>query len=670
MDTIKEKIEKLALKIEEHNYNYYILENPTLSDQSYDALIRELEELEEKYPEFQSNTSPTKRVGGNTQTKFNQIQHEYRMLSLGNAFNGGELKDFHQRILKMMETEEDLEYVVEEKFDGISVCLKYLNGKFISGATRGDGYTGEDITENLLTIKTVPLFLKEKIDITVRGEVYIDKKDFVILNTEREEKGESVFANPRNFASGSLRQLDTKITASRPLKIFFYDIMGNPEELKCDTKKIKINKHTDALKLLTDIGFRVNQGYESFTNMNKLIQFCYMKTDEIKKLPYDVDGLVIKINDFNIRKNTGYTSKAPRWAIAYKFPQELVETKLLAIELNIGKTGVVTPVAIMEPVNIGGSVVRRASLHNFDEIKAKDIHIGDIVRIQKAGEIIPQIVEVVLEKRDSDVIKIEIPESCPSCSSPLTKREDEVAIRCENPDCNAQLIRRIEFFVSKDCLDIDGLGPKIVEQLINEGYVNNISDIFHLTMEKLLSLERMAEQSATNVLEAIESSRSMELHKFICSMNIPHVGSSTSHTLSMYFKDLEKLMNATPEELEHVGDIGKKTAIGIHNYFQKESTKEIIDNLYKGGMEFIKTENVLIEAIAGKKIVVTGTLKNYGRTEAKEIIKKAGGIITGSVSKNTDFIVAGEKAGSKLEKAQKLGIKILTEDEFMELINN
>ena len=666
MEDIKKRIEFLTKEIEEHNYRYYILESPIISDSSYDLLLRELEMLEGRYPELASSVSPTRRVGGGVSEGFRRIEHRYPMLSLSNAYNGNDIFEFDRRVKKEGAITGDIEYVVEEKFDGISVALEYENGILLHGVTRGDGGVGEDITANIVTIKTLPLRLKEEFSLIVRGEVYIDREDFAKLNSKREEMGESVFANPRNFAAGSLRQLDSRITAERPLKIFIYDIMGTPEFVEGRSRSVKISNHVEALNFLKRIGFRINENYHIFSNVKKMVEYCTNSLERIKNLPYDVDGLVIKVNDYNIRKRVGHTSKSPRWAIAYKFPQELKETKILDVEISVGKTGILTPVAIMEPVSIGGTIVKRASLHNWDEIEEKDIRIGDFVLIQKAGEIIPQVV-VVLKTKRGDVSIIERPSFCPACGGRVIKLEDEVAIRCENLDCPAQLVRRIEYFVGKDGLDIDGMGPKIIKQLVDSGIVKDIGDIFHLGIEDLIHLERMGSLLAEKIMGSIDRRRRVELDKFISSLNIPHVGKATAQILADYFKEFDKLRDASIEELENIGEIGEKIAEAIYGFFHNERNIEIIERLVSGGLTIEKSEYKQVEGVAGKKFVITGTLSKP-RNEIRDMIKKAGGVVTGSISKKTDYLVVGENGGSKLEKAKKLGVTIILEDELTQML--
>lgn len=654
----KERIETLKSKIRKYNKEYYTLNQPSISDHEYDQLMNELIKLEEEYPELKTSDSPTQRVGGEPLEAFDQVEHENRMLSLSNAFNKEELIDFENRVKKTIE--EPIEYSVEYKIDGLSVSLKYEKGIFVQGATRGNGEVGEDITENLKTVKSIPLVLDEAVDITVRGEVFIDKKSFKALNERREEIGESSFVNPRNAAAGSLRQLDPKVAAKRPLDIFVFEILKTNESFKT---------HLESLEFLDKLGFKVVENFhlDSIEGVNN---FCEEMIEKRHDLTYDIDGMVVKINKIDSREKLGQRSKSPRWAIAYKFPAEEAETVIEDIEIQVGRTGVLTPKAKLTPVFVAGSTVSYATLHNQDYIDEKDIRIGDHVVIQKAGDIIPAVVSVIKEERNGQE-KYKIPDECPICHSPAIKEAGEAYKKCTNPECPAKLNRKIRHFVSKAGMDISGLGEAIVKQLIENDLIEDIADLYTLKnkKEELLTLERMGEKSLENLLSAIEASKDNPLHQLISGLGIPLVGEKAARVLAEKFKSLDNLMAADLETLASVDEVGEKMSQSIIDYFQKSKNQLMIEKLKKADLnlqepESEKTSNQL----NNKTFVVTGKLMNYTRSSIKEKIMDYGGKVTSSVSKNTDYLLYGEDAGSKLEKAKKLDVELLDEEAFEKML--
>lgn len=657
MEKIIKEIKELRQKLEKHSEKYYKLNSPEISDFEYDKMMKRLIELEEKYPKLKTVDSPSVRVGGDILDEFNEVKHEVKLLSLGNAFDKNDLIDFETRCKKLVD---DLKYSVEYKIDGLSVSLKYENGIFVQGATRGNGLVGEDITENLKTIRNIPLKLKEEVDITVRGEVFIGKEDFKKLNQYRDEVGKDSFVNPRNAAAGSLRQLDPKIAAKRPLDIFIFNILKSDYEFK---------SHNESLNYLKKLGFNVIDNLMK-NNINEVYDYCQNMIEERHNLSYDIDGMVIKIDDIDKRRLLGQRSKSPRWAIAYKFPAEEVETIIKDITVHVGRTGVLTPRAELEPVFVAGSTVSRATLHNQDYIDEKDIRIGDFVFIQKAGDIIPAVVRVNLDKR-SDQEKYKIPDYCPVCNSIAEKKEDEAAKKCTNPDCPAKLNRKIRHFISKVGMDISGLGESKVTQLIESELITNVSDIYYLKdkKEKILELERMGEKSVDNLLEAIENSKSNQLNQLISALGISLVGAKAAKVLSEKFINLDSLIDAESEELAEIEEIGSKMSESIYHFFRNENNLNDIERLRKAGVNFTQgvdeKESMTFE---GKTFVVTGKLISYTRKSIKEKIANNGGKVTSSVSKNTDYLVYGEKAGSKLDKAKKLGVNLLDEKSFEKML--
>ncbi|MBZ4688502.1 MAG: ligase LigA [Clostridiales bacterium] len=661
LEEAKKRVEELRKEIEEHNYKYYVLDNPVISDAEYDNLMRELEKLEKKFPELQSPTSPTQRVGGEPLPYFTTVEHPVPLLSLSNVYNEKEIRDFHRRVTAIVEP---VQYVVEPKIDGLSVALTYVDGNFEIGATRGNGQVGEDITVNLKTVRTVPLKLRKQVRrLVVRGEAYMPKEDFLRLNKKREEEGLPPFANPRNAAAGSLRQLDPKIAAERSIQVIVYDVLAVEGE--------NIVTHYEALEFLKEAGFKVDNNAKLCETIDEVIEYCEKWHERRHDLPYEIDGLVIKVNDVNVYEDLGTTAKAPRWATAYKFPAEQAVTTVKDIIVRVGRTGVLTPTAILEPVSLAGTTVSKATLHNQDIIDEKDIRIGDRVVVQKAGDIIPEVVEVKKEERTGTEKKYTIPSKCPECGSEVIRPEGEVAVRCTGDlVCPARLREGLIHFVARGAMDIEGLGPSMVDALIKNGLVEDIADIYYIKKEDLLKLERVAEKSANNLLQAIEESKRRPLSRLIFALGIRHVGSRAADILAQNFHSIDALMNATTEELVAIPEIGPKMAESIVKFFEQESNLKVIEKLQQAGvnMEEEPPREQGPKPLDGLKFVITGTLENYSRNEAKEAIENLGGKVTSSVSKSTDYVVVGENPGSKADKAREMGIEILNEEQFEEML--
>lgn len=661
----KEKIEQLVEQLNRYAYEYYVLDAPTVPDAVYDQKFQQLLELEERFPDLVLDHSPTQRVGDEPLDAFEKVEHTVPMLSLGNAFDETELRDFDRRVRTGLH--EDVAYICELKIDGLAVSLTYENGKFVRGATRGDGRIGEDITSNLRTIRSVPLTIREKSKLEVRGEAFMPKTSFIKLNEKREKAGESLFANPRNAAAGSLRQLDPKIAAARNLDLFLFGY-GEWEVEK------EIHTHSERLQFLQELGFKINPEWKKCSSIDEVIEYVNYWTENRSQLPYEIDGIVIKVDDLRQQEQLGYTARSPRWAIAYKFPAQEAVTTINDIELSVGRTGVVTPTAILTPVFIDGSTVSRATLHNADQIRELDIRLGDTVIIKKAGDIIPQVVRVIKEERSGDEVPYEMPEDCPACGTELVHLDDEVALRCMNPDCPAQLKEGLIHFVSRDAMNIDGLGEKVIEQLFQEKLVNSIDDLYRLTREQLLPLERMGEKSVSNLLNAIEASKENSLERLIFGLGIRHIGAKAADILAREFETMERLQRATFDELIAIDEIGEKMAQAVVHYFSQEKVVELIQKLkdlginmtYKGRTEVDVDEEA--NEFLNKTFVLTGKLENFTRKEAKDLIEAYGGKVTSSVSKNTDVVIAGEAAGSKYDRATKLGITIWDEATFQEMI--
>jgi DNA ligase (NAD+) len=664
-DEAEKKIKALREQINYHNKLYFEHDSPEISDSEYDGLMRELKRLEEEFPELVTPDSPTQRVGGRPVEAFDTVMHSVPMLSLANAFDEGELKEFHRRVTSAVG--EEVEYVAELKIDGLAVALTYENGVFTRGATRGDGIVGEDITQNLKTIKTIPLKLSDYNGqipfIEVRGEAYIPKKEFERLNEEREKAGLPLFANPRNAAAGSLRQLDPRITASRPLNIFVYGT-GRIDG-------IEVSTHLEMLELLKKMGFRVNPNVSVFRRIDDVISYCERWVEQRGRLPYDIDGIVIKVNSLEHQRLLGATSKSPRWAIAYKFPAEQKTTVIKDIIVRVGRTGTLTPTAVLEPVRIAGSTVTKATLHNEDYIRQKDIKIGDTVVVKKAGDVIPEVVEVVFNKRKGSERDFVMPQKCPECGSDVVRFEGEAAAKCTGIACPAQLKRGIIHFASRDAMDIEGLGPAIVNQLVDRGLVKDAGDLYFLKVDDLIPLERMGEKSASNLINAIQRSKTNPLEKLIFALGIPFIGSRAASILAERFRALDNLMNSTYEELVQVPEMGPKMAQSVITFFKQEQTKNIIRKFKRAGLNLETAGRKNRDegaALNGITFVLTGSLEKYTRKQAQDIIEKFGGRVSSSVSSKTDYVLAGKDPGSKLEKAKELGIKIIDEEEFERML--
>ena len=660
------KIDNLRSELNDHNYRYYVLDDPVISDAEYDRLLRELQSLEDTHPELITDDSPTQRVGALPLEGFGNIEHRIPMQSLANAMDSDELLAFHDRLIRRLGKEQAIEYIAEPKLDGLAVELVYENGQFVNGSTRGDGTTGEDITQNLKTIRAIPLALRVETQsapalLEVRGEVFISKDDFKKLNKQQEENDKPVFANPRNAAAGSLRQLDSGITATRPLSIFCYQA-GVVEGTTFET-------HSEFLAALQNWGFPVNPEIKILNGIEEAITFHSNLESHRNSLPYEIDGSVIKVNNYALREELGVRSRSPRWAIAGKFKAQQETTVIEDIVLSVGRTGAVTPVAKLQPVKVGGVVVSNVTLHNQDEIDRKDIRVGDTVLIQRAGDVIPQVVKVIKEKRPSNTSPFKMTNTCPECDHDVYRPEDEVVARCQNLSCPAQVKRRIEHFVSKNAMDIDGVGEKLIDQLVEKNLVKSVDDLYHLTLDQLSELERMAEKSAKNTISAIDNSKSTTFHRFVHALGIRNVGEHVAKVLEKSFTgNIEIFMKTNAEVLEDIDEVGPIVAETIVKFWADETNVNIVNNCFKLGISLESVKNETEQIFMGKTFIFTGSLESITRKEGKEIVEARGGRAAGSVSAKTDYIVAGENAGSKLKKAEKLGIPVLTESEFMDLI--
>ena len=662
MNEAKQRIEQLTREINMHNHNYYVLDDPEISDYDYDKLMKELLKLEESYPELKQLDSPTQRVGGEVLKGFKEVLHKTPKLSLGNVFDENDIREFDNRIRKALEQE--VEYVLELKIDGLTVVLNYEDGRLVQGATRGDGIRGEEITANLKTIKSIPLSIREDVDLEVRGEVYMPKKAFEALNERREEMEEPIFANPRNAAAGSLRQLDSKLTAERPLDIFVFNLET------IDNKEFKT--HSEALQYLKEKGFKVSPFIQIYKKAEELIEQCKVWADKRGELPFEIDGLVIKVNSLQQREQLGSTSKTPRWAAAYKFPPEKKRTKVKNILVQVGRTGAITPTAEFEPVRLAGSVISRATLHNEDFIIDKDIRIGDTVIIQKAGDVIPEVVEVVKEDRNGSEAVFNMPKQCPVCGSEAVREPGEAATKCINMSCPAQIKRSLFHFVSRDAMNIDGMGPQIISLLMDKGFIANAADIYTLKdrAQELIELERMGEKSVMNMLEAIEASKQNPLERLVFALGIKMIGQRAAKLLAESFQDINELEAANFERLITIPEIGEKMAVSVIKFFEQDQNAMLIGRLAELGVNVksIKRNIEEKEQFKGKTFVLTGSLSSFTRDEAKAYIEGFGGKVSSSVSKKTDFVLAGEEAGSKLVKAEELGISIIDEETFKQWI--
>ncbi|UQX53192.1 NAD-dependent DNA ligase LigA [Cytobacillus pseudoceanisediminis] len=661
----RKKVKDLHNLLNQYNYEYHVLDQPSVPDAEYDRLMRDLIELEEQFPELKTEDSPTQRVGGEILDMFEKVEHQSQMLSLGNAFSEQDLRDFDRRVRQG--AGENVSYVCELKIDGLAVSLRYEDGLFTLGATRGDGSIGENITANLKTIRSIPLRLKESVTMEVRGEAFMPRRSFEKLNKAKEENGEEPFANPRNAAAGSLRQLDPRLAAKRNLDIFVYGI--------ANVGDTGVVSHSEGLDYLDSLGFKTNKERKRCESIEEVIEYVQGWTDKRPNLSYDIDGIVIKVDSLESQEQLGTTAKSPRWAIAYKFPAEEVVTTLRDIELSVGRTGVVTPTALLEPVRVAGTTVQRASLHNEDLIREKDIKIGDQVVVKKAGDIIPEVVNVLADRRTGEEQDFNMPTHCPECESELVRLDGEVALRCINPKCPAQIREGLIHFVSRNAMNIDGLGEKVISQLFAENLIKDVADIYKLTYEQLIQLERMGEKSVNNLIQAIENSKGNSLEKLLFGLGIRHVGAKAAKTLAQEFGHMEALEKASRDNLTAINEIGEKMADSIVSFFDQEEAHELIAELKAAGvnMAYNGPKPVLAENsdsfFAGKTVVLTGKLEIMSRNEAKEKIEALGGKVSGSVSKKTDVVIAGEEAGSKLTKAQELGVEVWNEERLVEELN-
>ena len=661
----QEKIARLRDLIHYHDYRYYVLDDPEISDAEYDRLFRELEQLEEQYPQLLTPDSPTQRVGGKPQDRFETVEHRQPMLSLENAFSEEEARGFEARLQRFLRREEDFDYVVEPKMDGVAVNLVYDHGHLTIGATRGDGVRGENVTQNLKTVKSIPLRLQaDRVPapafLEVRGEVYIELEEFKKLNADREARGEPAFANPRNAAAGSLRQLDPAVTAGRPLKIYCYGVG--------ETAGQQFANHWEALQTLKAWGLRVNPHIERHRGIAAAIAYHHRMEQQRHGLAYEIDGVVIKVNSLDLQSRLGMKTRSPRWALAYKFTATQATTRVLQIIVQVGRTGAVTPTAIMEPVEVGGVTVSRATLHNEDEVARKDVREGDWVLIQRAGDVIPEVVKVITGRRTGEEKPFRMPSTCPVCGTPLVRPPGEAVTRCPNPDCSAQLKRSIRHFAGKGAMDIDGLGEKIVEQLVETGLVQDVADLYRLQVDDLVPLERFAEKSAQNIVSAIQGSKAPSLGRFIYALGIRFVGEATANVLAQHFQTLEALQEATMEELLQVEGVGPQVAGSIREFCQNPKNRDLLQKLLASGLHLQSPEEPQATPLAGQTFVFTGGLQHFSREEAKSLVTALGGKVGSSVSAKTDYVVVGLEPGSKYAKARELGLKILDESGFEDLV--
>ena len=656
------RLEELREQINEHNYYYHVLDAPRISDTEFDQLIKELVELEERYPDLITSDSPSMRIGSTPLTAFAEVQHTVPMLSLDNAFSEADIAAYYRRLQKSLGTEQ-FELVGEPKIDGLAVSLYYEEGKFVRGATRGDGQRGEEITGNLRTVWSLPLGLRENITAEVRGEVFMPRDGFVRLNKARQQEGLTLFANPRNAAAGSLRQLDPAVAAQRPLDFFAYSLISFNDNGSKSQWKI--------LAYLKALGFKVNEHASLLNGLSDVLEYHQQISELRPRLSYDIDGVVFKVNDVDYQEKVGYTSRAPRWAIAYKFTAEEGITRIRDIKVNVGRTGAITPLAELEPLLLSGSVIKRASLHNEDIIREKDVMIGDTVVIHKAGEVIPEIIRVLPDERNGREQPFTMPQQCPSCHKDVKRIPGEAALRCLNPACPAQAVERIIHFASRRGMDISGLGEALAAQLYHSGLVEDVGDLYALTADKLAGLERMGEKSANNLLAALEQSKTNPLHRLLFALGIRFVGERTARLLAANFGSMFRLAAATYEEIIAIKDMGPQIAFSLQDFFQREETHIIIDKLKIAGVNFQENrEDVAESNLKGNRFVLTGTLQRYTREQAKEAIELQGGQVLSSVSKNVDYLIAGEKAGSKLTKAKELGITVLKEEDLEKLLDS
>lgn len=663
-ETAKQRVGNLISLLDNYSHEYYVEDKPTITDAEYDKLYQELLSLETQYPELISNDSPTQRVGGTILPGFEKVIHDIPMFSLGNAFNEEDLKEFDRRIRKSID--KPIQYICELKIDGLAISLKYEKGKLVQAATRGNGTVGENVTQNVRTIKSVPFKLTKPYSIEVRGECYMPKASFVELNQERDEAGKDVFANPRNAAAGGLRNLDTKETAKRNLSTFLYTV--------ADFGEMDAHSQSEALNQLDELGLKTNHERELFNSIEEVWKYVQDFQEKRADLSYEIDGIVIKVNEFSVQEELGFTVKAPRWAIAYKFPPEEAFTKIHSIEWTVGRTGVVTPTALMDPVQLAGTTVQRASLHNEDLIKERDIRLNDIVAVHKAGDIIPEVTRVVVEKRPADSVPYPIPEYCPACNSELVHLEEEVALRCINPKCPAQIIEGLTHFVSRNAMNIDGLGNKIIIQLYENELVRDVADLYYLTYDQLVTLDKIKDKAATNLLQSIDASRSNSLESLLFGLGIRHVGSKAAKLIAAEFETIENIASADKAAVMSIEGIGEIIADSVVAYFELPEVRELISELQRAGVntDYLGKKKEEIQGSTsyfnGKTVVLTGKLTHFTRNEAKERIENLGGDVTSSVSKKTDLVVAGSEAGSKLTKATELEITVWNEDQLLEAL--
>ena len=656
----KKRIKELQEQLREHNRRYYVESNPVISDYEYDQLLKELEGLEEHYPEFITTDSPTQRVGETVLDSFETVSHKQPMLSLGNTYNYDELREFDKRIQKNLQ--EPYEYILEPKIDGAGVALLYKKGLLIRGATRGDGKSGDDISLNIKTINSIPLRIDESIlsDFEVRGEVYMSLHGFEQYNKAQIKSGEQPFANPRNAAAGSLRQLDPKIVSKRPLDAYWYHISWSPAQ--------QFSTHWQALEALKQAGFRVNPHLKKVETIDEAIKYCEELESLRETLDYDIDGAVIKINDLSQQQKLGHTTKSPRWAISYKFAAKQATTQLEDIVFQVGRTGAITPVAVLKAAALGGVTVSRATLHNFDEIKRKDIKIGDTVLIERSGDVIPQVVKTIPEKRIGKEKEVQIPSTCPICGSETTREQGGVVLRCTNKSCPAKLKWRIKYFASRDAMDIDHLGESTVDKLLETNLIDNIADLYSLTEKDILTLEGFKEKSAANLIKSIQQSKTQSLSRLIYGLGIRHVGKYAAQLLAAHYSSIDELASADTEELKSIHGLGEKSAESIGAFFTTEEHQDLIRRLKEAGVNTKASTKSKTTALSGKKVVFTGSLSSLSRPQASDLVKESGGIVASSVGSDTDYVIIGEKPGSKAKKAQQLGITLLKEDEFLYLV--
>lgn len=665
-ESVQRRVRELRDLIEYHNYRYYVLDAPEISDAEYDALMRELIRLEQQYPQLVTPDSPTQRVGGAPLPEFGTVRHRTPMLSLDNAYSIEELKAWEARLSRLLPGER-ISYVAELKIDGLAISLEYEQGRFVRGATRGDGTTGEDVTQNLRTIRSIPLRLRTDRPVTmdVRGEVYMTKSEFERLNEARARRGEPLFANPRNAAAGSVRQLDPRVTASRPLNIFCYAV-AHLEGIEPPPT------HWERLQLLKELGLRVNPHVRRCESMEEVIDYIEYWSERRHELDYETDGIVVKVDRIDQQGRLGATAKSPRWAIAYKYPAEQAITRIRAIEVNVGRTGALTPVAILEPVRLGGTTVSRAGLHNEDIIRKLDVRVGDWVRVQKAGEIIPEVVEVLKEQRTGEEKAFRMPETCPVCGARVVRPEGEAIWRCVNRLCRAQLVEGLIHFASRDAMDIEGMGPALATQLVEKGLVKSPADLYRLTAEQLAALERMGPKSAENVVRAIEASKGRGLARLLYALGVRHVGEGTARDVARHFGSLDAVAQASVEELMKVPDVGEVVARSIREFFDEPANRRLIEELKELGVVTTEQQPAVTAGVnspfAGKRVVVTGTLSRYSRREVEELLASLGAQVSGSVSSKTDYLIVGESPGSKLDKARELGVTVLDEGTFYRML--